>query len=209
MKNLANILSALSLVGVIVLFVMFFQTKGNVAGDVEDGILKDSTSVEVIDSTETGKLALIDVQRITNEYGYYKEIVVKLESKQKRAEAKYMRKAQAFQKEYEAFMKKAQMGAFLTQESQQQQEMDLRQKQESLSYLEQELSQKLQIEMQKLDAQATDTIMSYLKKFNKKAQYDLILNSATILDAGVTVDVTDTILSILNTQYNLHKNAVK
>ena len=135
MKNLANILSALSLVGVIVLFVMFFQTKGNVAGDVEDGILKDSTSVEVIDSTETGKLALIDVQRITNEYGYYKEIVVKLESKQKRAEAKYMRKAQAFQKEYEAFMKKAQMGAFLTQESQQQQEMDLRQKQESLAKL--------------------------------------------------------------------------
>jgi len=209
MKNLASILSGLSLLGVIVLSVLFFQTKGGAVNEIEDVVLHDSTLIESVNRKATGRLALIDVQRITNEYGYYKEIVVKLESKQKRAEAEYMKKAQAFQREYEAFMKKAQMGAFLTQESQQQQEMDLRQKQESLANLEQELGQKLQIEMQKLDAQATDTIMSYLKKFNKEAQYDLILNSATILDPGVTVDVTDTILSILNTQYNLHKNTVK
>ena len=209
MKNLASILSGLSLLGVIVLSVLFFQTKGGAVNEIEDVVLHDSTLIESVNRKATGRLALIDVQRITNEYGYYKEIVVKLESKQKRAEAEYMKKAQAFQREYEAFMKKAQMGAFLTQESQQQQEMDLRQKQESLANLEQELGQKLQIEMQKLDAQATDTIMSYLKKFNKEAQYDLILNSATIIDPGVTVDVTDTILSILNTQYNLHKNTVK
>lgn len=209
MKNLASILSGLSLIGVIVLSVLFFQAKGGAVEEIENVVLHDSTLIESVQSKATGRLALIDVQRITNEYGYYKEIVVKLENKQKRAEAEYMKKAQAFQKEYEAFMKKAQMGAFLTQESQQQQEMDLRQKQEGLAYLEQELGQKLQIEMQKLDAQATDTIMSYLKKFNKEAQYDLILNSATILDPGVTVDVTDTILSILNTQYNLQNNPVE
>ncbi len=210
MKNLATVLSSLSLIGVIVLFVIVFQSKKEeIDVNSDELVLQDSTNTEIEKREATGRLALIDVQRITNEYGYYKEIVEKLQNKQKRAEAEYTRKAQAFQKEYETYMKKAQMGSFLSQESQQQQEMELRSKQENLSNLEQNLSQKLQAEMQQLDAQATDTIMSYLKKFNLDAKYDLILNSATILDPGVTEDVTDTILHILNTQYELQKPVSK
>ncbi len=207
MKNLSIILSALSLAGVIVLFVMFSQKTTEVSVEKEI-IVNDSTQLEKIEPT--GTFALIDVQRITNEYVYYQDIVVELEAKQKRAEAKFRKKAETFQGEYEAYMKKAQMGAFLSQQSQQQQEQELMQKQESLKMLEQDLSIKLQTDMQKLDAQATDTIMSSLKAFNETAKYDLIFNSATILDKGAAIDVTDTILSILNTRYEkLQAKAVK
>jgi len=202
MKNISTILSSLSLVGVIVLFVIFFQD--NNKNILEEEIIIDEISTDSV-ILSTGVFAFIDVQRITNEYGYYQEIVVELEAKQKRAESKFRNKAQAFQEEYEAYMKKAQMGAFLSQQSQQQQEQQLMQKQESLKVLEQELSMKLQGDMQKLDAQATDTIMNSLKAFNKIAKYDLIFNSATILDKGAAIDVTDTILSILNTRYEKQK----
>lgn len=205
MKNISLALSALSLVGVIVLFVMNSQ---NSEINIEKEItLNDSTITEA--KVPTGVFASIDVQRITLEYAYYQEIVIDLEAKQKRAESQLRNKAQSFQSEYEAYMKKAQMGAFLSQQSQQDQEQDLMQKQENLKALEQDLSIKLQTEMQQLDAQANDTVMKYLKEYNREAKYDLILNSATILDPGVTVDVTDTIISLLNHQYNLQKSIVE
>jgi len=202
MKNISLILSSLSLVGVIIIFVMFAK-EHSCSAETETPIVSDSTVVESIPTT--GTFAYIDVQKITNEYGYYQEIVEVLDQKQKRAEAKFKNKAQAFQEEYEAYMKKAQMGAFLSQQSQQQQEQQLMAKQENLKALEQDLTMKLQTQMQQLDAQATDTIMSSLKAFNKEAKFDLIFNSATILDKGSAVDVTDTILSILNTRYQKSK----
>ena len=202
MKHISTILSSLSLVGVIVLFVIFLQDSNKEVNDENQSITQNSSDSLV---SSNGTFAFIDVQRITNEYGYYKEIVVELEAKQKRAESKFRNKAQAFQEEYEAYMKKAQMGAFLSQQSQQQQEQQLMAKQENLKMLEQDLSMQLQTDMQKLDAQATDTIMSSLSAFNKNANYDLIFNSATILDKGTAVDVTDTILSILNTRYDKSK----
>ncbi len=206
MKNLATVLSGLSLVGVIVLFVIVFQSKKeDIKVNSDNVVLKDSTKTEIEKREATGRIALIDVQRITNEYGYYKEIVEKLQKKQKRGEAELTRKSEAFKKKYETYMKKAQMGSFLSQQSQQSQEQELQQENQDLQMLQQQLSTQLQNEMQQLDAQATDTIMNYLKKFNLDAKYDLILNSATILDPGVTEDITDTILHVLNTQYELHK----
>lgn len=201
MKNLTFGIAVLSLAGVITIFIMSHTSHVNPSKEDIKIEKNDSNFVNVVPSN----IAYIDVQRITNEYGFYQDIVKNLEEKQKRAEAEYGKKAQAFQQEYEAYMKKAQMGAFLSQESQQQQEMELRSKQENLAMLEQDLSMKLQSDMQKLDAQATDTIMSYLKKFNISAKYDLILNSATILDPGQTTNVTDSILSILNQKYQEHK----
>lgn len=206
MKNLTLGISVLSLIGVIVIFAMSHTSHVLPANENTINSQSENASlVQNVDRPATGKFAFIDVQRITNEYGYYKEIVVAIQKKQQNAEAEFGRKAQSFQKEYETYMQKAQRGSFLSQASQQQQEADLRSKQEKLALLEKELSQKLQIEMQGLDAQATDTIMSYLKKFNEDAQFDLILNSATILDKGICTDVTDTILSILNQRYEVQK----
>jgi outer membrane protein len=176
------------------------------------GILENTESVT--DTTETptfvadssSQFAYIDVQRINSEYLFYQDVSKEFEKKQKRAEAEYGKKVQDFQVEYESYMKKAQTGAFLSQASQQQQEADLAAQQENLKRLEQDLSIKLQNEMQKLDFQVKDTIMNYLKKFNQKAGYVMILNSVSILDAGKTVDITDTVLATLNKNYKLQKN---
>jgi Skp family chaperone for outer membrane proteins len=106
-------------------------------------------------------------------------------------------------------MRKAQLGAFLSKESQQAQEQELQQENQNLQILQQQLSTQLQSELQQLDAQATDTIMHHLSLFNKKAQYNLILNSATLLDKGSAKDITDSILNILNQEYKKQKNAKK
>ncbi len=203
MKQASLIISIIALIGVVVLFVK------NPKPENKEITTTMPTTQEVAEQESmptVSNIAYIDAQRITNEYEYYKEIAKELEKKQKRAEAEFAKKAEAFQNEINEYQKKAQMGAFLSAESQQSQEMALREKQESLAVLEQDLSLKLQSDLQKLDAQAHDTIMKYLKAFNKVKQYDLILNSATILDAGHTTDVTDTILSILNNQYHLQKS---
>ncbi|MBN2670017.1 MAG: OmpH family outer membrane protein [Bacteroidales bacterium] len=213
MKNLSIVLSTLSFVGVVVLLVLHFTASSGKNVEINSKDVNNESDTLVVEKVDlnASNIAYINVQRINEEYGYYQDIAEELKSKQKRAENEYMAKAQTFQKEYEEYMKKAQMGSFLSAESQQQQEMELMQKQESLRVLEQDLSMKLQNDLQKLDAQATDTIMNYLKKFNLDANYDMILNSVMILDKGKTVDITDTVLSLLNQKYqeHLNKKAIK
>jgi len=205
MKYLSNILLGIVLIATTILFIRMhkvcnkIETLETAPTTLDSNIIFSSSET----GTTNGKFAYIDVQRINSEYEFYKEVADQFEAKQKRAEAEYMRKAQKFQSEYEEYMTKAQRGAFLSQASQQQQEADLMQKQENLKKLEQDLSIKLQNEMQNLDFQVKDTVMHYLDKFNKEAGYIMILNSVSILDAGQTTNITDTILSILNSNYKL------
>ncbi len=204
-QNIALVLSVISLVLIVILFTIKDDNTGTNLPEKEPTAPVEE-KLTTSEARDVSNIAYIDAQRITNEYEYYKEIAKELEQKQKRAEAEFAKKAESFQAELEEYQKKAQMGAFLSAESQQRQEMSLREKQENLAVLEQDLSMKLQSDLQKLDAQAHDTIMKYLTRFNESSKYDLILNKATILESGSTVDVTDTILSILNTQYELQKN---
>ncbi len=206
-QNISLVLSTIALILVVILFTI--KDNNNNALPQKEAPTPIEKNVTANEEATTPNIAYIDAQRITDEYGYYKEIAKELEQKQKRAEAEFAKKAESFQNELAEYQKKAQMGAFLSAESQQRQEMSLREKQESLAVLEQDLSMKLQSDLQKLDAQAHDTIMKYLKGFNASMKYELILNKATILESGSTVDVTDTILSILNTQYEQQKSSKK
>jgi len=213
MKHLSKIIIAVLFVATVILFIRVQKACKMIKE------LKQETTISTIDSSKTLardsilnnnlKLAYIDVARITAEYGYYKEIETKLKAKQQRAESELTRKSEAFKKKYENYMRKAQLGAFLSKESQQAQEQELQQENQNLQILQQQLSTQLQSELQQLDAQATDTIMHHLSLFNKKAQYNLILNSATLLDKGSAKDITDSILNILNQEYKKQKNAKK
>ena len=212
MKYLDKIIIAILLIAVTILFVRMHKA----CKMIEE--LKKETNVATIDTNNTQadstqinnlKLAYIDVARITAEYGYYKEIEAKLKAKQQRAESELTRKSEAFKKKYENYMRKAQLGAFLSKESQQAQEQELQQENQNLQILQQQLSTQLQNELQQLDAQATDTIMHHLSKFNKKAKYNLILNSSTLLDKGSAEDITDSVLNILNREYEKQQNNKK
>jgi len=210
MKHLTTILLSILALATVILFVKMHKVCSKIE-NIENTDTSDTTNItHSVSSGSSAKLAYIDVQRINSEYLFYQDVSKDFEAKQKRAEAEFSGKAQDFQKEYEMYMQKAQRGAFLSKESQQQQEASLMAKQENLKVLEQNLSIKLQNEMQQLDFQVKDTIMNCLKNFNRQAGYAVILNSVSILDAGTTENITDTILSILNSNYKLqHKEEAK
>ena len=211
MKHLNTILLGILALATVILFVRMHKVCSKIK-TIENTETSDTTDIahSTISSESSAKLAYIDVQRINSEYLFYQDVSKDFEAKQKRAEAEFSGKAQDFQKEYEMYMQKAQRGAFLSKESQQQQEASLMAKQENLKVLEQNLSIKLQNEMQQLDFQVKDTIMNCLKNFNQQAGYAVILNSVSILDAGTTENITDTVLSILNSNYKLqHKEDAK
>ena len=206
MKYLTPILLAVVTIASVILFIRMHKVCNKIQNLEQGNMSSDTISQnQVFKSDTSSRFAYIDVQRINSEYLFYQDVSKEFEIKQKRAEAEYGKKVQDFQIQYENYMKKAQTGAFLSQASQQQQEADLTAQQENLKRLEQDLSIKLQNEMQKLDFQVKDTIMDYLKKFNQKAGYVMILNSVSILDAGQTVDITDTVLESLNRKYKLQK----
>jgi len=211
MKYLSKIIIGILFVATTILFIRMQKACKMIKELKQETIATvDSSNTETSDSINNNlKLAYIDVARIMTEYGYYKELEKKLNTKQQNAESELARKSEAFKKKYENYMRKAQLGAFLSKESQQAQEQELQQENQNLQILQQQLSSQLQNELQQLNTQVTDTIMHHLSLFNKKAKYNLILNSVTLLDKGSAKDVTDTILSILNQEYEKQKAAKK
>ncbi len=206
MNKLLIALSSISLTISIILAFLFFSEKNACNTEQENTNVSENITIAETPKTVSGKYAYIDVQRILLEYVFYNEIAQKLEKKQKRAENELEQKAKKFQEKYELYVKKAQMGSFLSQQSQEQQEMELRKEQENLAILEQELSLQLQNDMKQLNDQATDTIMGFLKNYNQKAQYDFILNSGAILEHGILKDITDEVIKQLNNNYKQNKD---
>jgi outer membrane protein len=123
---------------------------------------------------------------------------------QKQLEQEFGKKQTAFENEAAAFQRKVQANSFLSLESAQQQEAELYQKQQQLMNLKDDLSAKLMEQEQAMTKQIHDSIVNCVNIFNKSNKYKLILSNTfggTIIYGDSTLNLTDTIQSILNSRF--------
>jgi outer membrane protein len=196
MKTINFVITTVLFVAVIVLFILHFS-----------GACKpeksETASIAVTDTTikPSYKLAYINVDTLLNNYSFYKELETKLLDRQKSLEAELNRQAAAFEKEAQAFQVKVQNNSFLSQESAQAQEQELMTKQQNLLQRKDELSMQLAKEGQEMEKQLLDTVVNFLKQFNKDKKYRHVFNAAMFLYADEADDITDTVLTCLNLRY--------
>lgn len=174
--------------------------------ETSEGTTKDST-VAVNDSVIPNKFASINVDTLLNQYEYAKEMEAKLMEKQKNLEAELSRKMAAFEKEATDFQRKVQANAFLSMESAQKQEQELYAKQQNLLKWKDDVTMQLAQESQQLEAQLLDTVNTFIKDFNKSEKYEIIFNSAAFLYGHEKLDITDTVVILLNERYHKFKPA--
>ncbi|MFH2141147.1 MAG: OmpH family outer membrane protein [Bacteroidota bacterium] len=202
MKNISLIISAISLVGVVILYGIYFTTNNTEPSD--DKNINDTLSVT---NSGSGNIAYIKVDSLLMEYNFYQDLEDQIKTRKAEMEAELTRQAKALEKDMAAFQNKVQNNLFLSEQSYNSQADELYKKRENLALSEQQLSEKLMNESLVLEQQILDTVLNFVRIFNSDKRYRYIINGGNLLYGEKTDDITDTVLSLMNQRYKLQKEA--
>lgn len=197
-NKLSFYFSLASLLGVIVLFILyFFVNKG------EDAINNEVSNIQ----KKTVSIGFVNSDTIMENYSLVKNMKDSLEAKQTAAEASFTSQQTAFENSVLDYQTKMKANSLSIEEATKTETL-LTQQQEYLYKLNEELSTKLAEEEVKMNAMLQDSIMNFLKRYNKKYNFDYILGFAPgsgILYANDSLDITNDVLDGLNKDYKSEK----
>lgn len=188
----------LTLIGLIVLYVLFFtETKQ-----------PQNTATKAIDKIT---YAFVNSDTILAQYDFVLDAEVDLAKYEKILQNQYTTALSSFQKEYDDYIKRASAG-LLTLDQQKKTEEKLSAKQQSLSEMEQKLALQLQAEKLKRNMEVHDTIVSHIMRYNKSRDYTFIFEKSYgggLLYANPQLDITSDILKGLNEEYETYIKSKK
>lgn len=196
MKKLPLIISIVALVGVVVLFVISFA--GKKGGD-------DAFSVFDQSSVLSGdlRIAYILTDSILFNYQLAIDLNADYVAKQNQFNAEFSTKRSNLEKQAVAFQEKLQKGGFLSEDRAVKERDRLLGEEQEIQRLDYELSGKLAEMEQKINVQLVDSIVNYVKEYNKKHQYTYILsNNGNIIVGEQQFNITKDILDGLNARYS-------
>jgi len=192
MKNVSWGINTLLAVAIIVLYVLHFG--GNKVGD------------KAVSTTSTNKASVvyINTDSLLLNYNMAKDLNEDFLKKQEERRTELTIKVKALEKEAGKFQKKLQNNGFLTRERAEKAQRTLLIKKQSLEKIQQDYNQKSMVEQSDINKRLFETITNYLKEFNAKHNYDLILSTTkggNVFFAKGGFDVTNEVLKGLNAQY--------
>jgi outer membrane protein len=197
MKKLPLILSSISLVGVIAIFVLFMTGHG--------GRKKASGSESAGGSSEL-KIAYLQTDSILLNYSLAIDLNEDFVGKHKQYTAEFGQKRSSLEQQAIAFQEKVQRGGFLTQERAMKERDRLLAQEEDMKRMDYELSTKLSEMEADIQKQLVDSIVSYVKEYNKIHNYTYILsNAGNIIVGDQQYNITKDIVDGLNARYAVSK----
>ena len=196
MKNTPLVLIVVLFIAVAGLYIMHFS------GNKSNGSGVGSSSEP---GTSEFKIAYIKVDSLVVNYDFAQEMHDIFSKQQDAFTKEYGEKRSRFESQASAFQEKVQRGGFLTEERAMQERDRLMGEEQQIGKLDQELSAKLAQMQADNNKQLLDSIMTYLKVFNKDKKYNYIFNAAEILIGDDTHNVTKEVLVGLNARYSREK----
>jgi len=115
----------------------------------------------------------------------------------------YTDKRIKFERDAAAFQEKVQRGGFLTEDRARQEQERLVGVQQEIQKLDYDLTQKLSEMQAQINQQIVDSISSFLKSYNETKKYDVILNSASMLEGSPKYNITKEVTEGLNARYRM------
>jgi outer membrane protein len=165
-----------------------------------------NTTSKTTDSKGTiisGKIAYVEIDTIMNHYQMAKDMSSALEEKQKRLDADFNNKSKTWQSGVLVFQNKVQKG-LITSANAQELQQQLESQQQGLYQLRDQYRMQLAEDNQVNQRQIVQSIMEYLKDYNKEKGYQYILANqfpSSILFADSTLNITQEVLVGLNQRY--------
>lgn len=188
--NLGMALNIFLLIAVVILYFLFFteNKKNNNKNNASNGNNKSQT------------IAFVNSDSLMENYEFVKDMKFKLDSNKKVLETQFSNKQNYFQKQISDLETKVST-YLVSKEEAQKKAMAM---QQELMELNQTLTEKLSQQELEMNIALMDTISSFMKKYNKKNNYDYILGYSQgggILFANDAYDITKEVLADLNKEY--------
>ncbi len=196
MKNLSIVINAILLVAVGILFFL-------VLSDQTPEINKDgSTSIEQV---QNYPIAYINTDSLLINYKYAQSLNEEMLKKEESSRANFNERVRIFQDDMRAFQRKVQNNGFLSLERAQNEEKRLRQKEQELQELNNQLSNDLMKQQNIMNDELRDTITNFLKEYTQKHPLKLVLSNTmgdNVLFAHDALNITSDVAAILNDRYD-------
>ena len=191
MKN-STIVSVVLGLAILVLYVLHFT--GNKGNQITRS--QDNAGV-----TKSVSIAYVKMDSFLATYGLAKKLGANLQTSQESFKKEYSLKRIKYEKDAAAFTEKVQRGGFLTEERAKLEQERLVGQQQEVERLDYELTQKLNEIQGKINQQIIDSISSFLKSYNADKKFDIILNSASMLEGTPKFNITKDVADGLNKRY--------
>jgi outer membrane protein len=191
MKN-SSIVSVILGIAVAVLYLLHFTGSGS---------SKVQKNNESNSGANTISIAYVKMDSVLFTYELAKKLTTNLQVNQESFKKEYSAKRIKFERDAAAFQEKVQRGGFLTEERQKLEQERLVGQQQEIQRLDYELTQKLNEMQGQINQQITDSISSFLKSYNANKKFDIILNSASMLEGTPRFNITKDVADGLNKRY--------
>lgn len=198
MKNVNYVIEGILAIAVIILFVMQCSGKKSIA-PVMNATTPSGEQVSGF------PVAYINVDSLLLKYNFSIDLNEQILKKQENARANYTQKARSLQSEAEEFQYKLQNGAFATRERAEKEQQRLLKKEQELQELDNRLTQELMEQTQAMNEQLRDTVVRYLKQYNKDKGYQMIFSNTAgspVFLAEDAYNITNEIVEFLNKRYS-------
>jgi outer membrane protein len=206
MKKLPLILSVVSFVAVLILYILYFT------GGKSHRISGANTEMIGGSDATGGDIVFIDIDSVLNNYQMYKDYNDEFERKAKISEAELTSKQRIYQKDVNDYQYKVQRG-LITRAEDQQIQQQLYNQQQNLLKLQQDKQLELSEQEQVTVNLVLNSITEYLKEVQPKYNYRYVfanrLVGGSIFYGSTSLDITKEITQGLNEKYSRVKDTPK
>jgi outer membrane protein len=203
MKKINIITQAILFIAIIALFVLHFKGKCGVSGSESN----DTTHVAKINSS----IAYVSIDSIVSKYQMTIDLTAEITTKGKQLDADLTSKQKNFQAGVQDLQYKAQRGLEVRSKLEEMQQK-LAVEEQNLYKLRDSYTAQMQEENSVMLRKVMNSIMEYLKEYNKGKNFHYILGNTfdgKILFADESLNITSDVLKGLNEQYNSTKKDSK
>jgi outer membrane protein len=161
-----------------------------------------STNAVPVASSEL-KIAYVNIDSLLAHYEFYQDMSENMLRKEENSRLVLSEEANKLQKEIDDFQRKLQNNVFSSQERAQQEQNRLLKKQQELNDMTDRIRTELSTESDNNSMIISDSIQSFLKDYNKKKGFSIILSKVgdNILYVDESMNITDEVISGLNERY--------
>jgi len=201
MKNINYVINGVLAIAVLILFILHFTGKNNTIPSTGTFMSTSEEYASII------PVAYINIDSLLDNYIFSIDLNEALTRKSENVRANLIQQARNFQSEVESFQLKVRTGAFATQQRLDLEQRRLEQKQTDLQALEEKQSLELNEEMQHMNVQLRDTVMTHLKAYNETKGYQIIFSNTSstlvspILLADEVYNITAEFTDYLNKKW--------
>jgi outer membrane protein len=196
---LSVILNIVMLVGLMILYIMFFTTRK-----------AEVTKIAPVFQKEGNKsipMVYVNIDSLNAKYEFVKVLKNDLESTGKKLQSEILSEQNAFEKEAADFQKQVANNAIPEAKAKIIYEA-LMEKQQAIGEKKDRYTQEVANKELDMNMRLLDTVTNFLKRYNRKFNYDYILGMKTageILIANDTLNITEDVLNSLNKEYSARK----